>query len=312
MRKYDTHSIVEGALLSAITIIISLAALYLPIIGVFASLIWPVPIIILGIRHGKVSILATIVSGVIVAMIEGPVHALTVVLGFGLIGIVMGWAIRKQYEPFKVLAIGAMASLVSKVILISISLFIMGINPIAEEIAIMRESISMVESMYGKMGVSPENLKTITQSFSKMIDLMAVAIPAILVLASLLDAFLSYVVTRGILSRLGQKLKGFTPFWMWRFPAYTVFLFLVGVLLAMIEAYWPHGILKTIGINLQMIFYFLFLIQGFSLMAYFMGKYNVAKILRVIAVLLAFFNPLFSQLVMWSGMFDILFNFRQI
>lgn len=313
MKQNDTKSLVEGALLSAITIILSLTALYVPVIGVFATLVWPVPIIILGIRHGlKTSIMATFVSGVVVSMIEGPTQAFTVVIGFGLIGVVMGWAINKDFSPFKVLAFGAIASLVSKVLLILISLLVMGINPITEEITAMRKSIPLVENMYKGLGLSPDKIKLIVESFTSMIDLMAIAIPAILILASLMDAFLSYKVTRLILSRLGHKLEDFTPFWTWRFPAYTVFLYLLGVLIAMMEQYWSVGILKTVGLNLRMVFSFIFLIQGFSLMTYFMGKYNVSKILRVIIVFLVFFNPLFLQLATWAGMFDILLNFRQI
>lgn len=313
MKKHDTRSIVEGALLSAITIILSLTALYIPVLGVFASLIWPVPIIILGIRHGlKTSIMATVVSGIIVSMVKGPVQAFSVVLSFGLIGIVMGWAINKDYAPFKALAFGATASLVSKVLLIIISLFVMGVNPMTEEIRAMRESIPLIENMYKGFGLSPDKIKLVVNSLTSMIDIMAIAIPAILVMASLMDAFLCYKVTKLILSRMGHKLKDFTPFWMWRFPAYTVFLYLVGILIAMLDQYYSVGILKTIGLNLRIVFSFMFLIQGFSMMTYFMGKYNVSKILRVVIVFLVFFNPLFLQLTTWAGMFDILFNFRHL
>lgn len=313
MKKHDTRSIVEGALLSAITIILSLTALYIPVIGIFASLIWPVPIIILGIRHGlKTSIMATVVSGIIVSMVEGPIQAFSVVLSFGLIGIVMGWAINRDYSPFKALAFGATASLVSKVLLILISLFVMGVNPMTEEIRAMRNSIPLIENMYKGFGLSPDKIKLIVGNLTNMIDIMAVAIPAILVMASLMDAFLCYKVTKLILSRMGQKLKDFTPFWMWRFPAYTVFLYLVGILIAMLDQYYSMGILKTIGLNLRIVFSFIFLIQGFSMMTYFMGKYNVSRILRVVIVFLVFFNPLFLQMTTWAGMFDILFNFRHL
>lgn len=313
MKPISTRSMVEGALLSAITIILSLFSLYVPVLGLVASLVWPVPIVILGIRHGlRTSILSTAVAGILVAMLEGPTQAFTVVLGFGFIGVTMGWAIGKDYPPLKVMILGGAASLISKVVLILISLYIMGINPLSEEISAMRESLSLISNMYKGMGMNPETVKSVTESFGKMLDLMALAIPGILVLASVLDAFLNYQVTKVILSRLGQKIRDFTPFWQWRFPAYAVFFFLLGVLLTMMEVYWPRGVLKFIGLNLQVVFYFVFLIEGFSLIAYFMGRYNIAKPLRVLVVFLVFFNPFISQLVIWAGMFDILFNFRRI
>lgn len=313
MKPTNTRALVEGALLSAITIIISLFALYVPILGVFASLIWPVPIIILGIRHGiKTSVMATVVAGIVVTMFEGPAQAIIVVLGFGLIGICMGWAIRKKYAPFQVLAISGVASLISKIVLILVSLYIIGINPISQEISIMRESLSAINNLYSGMGVNPDTVRSVTDNFNKMIDMIAVAVPAILVLASIFDAFLNYMLTKVILSRLGQQIAGLTPFWLWKLPSYTVFLFLLGMLMTMMETYWPVGVLKTVGFNLQMVFFFTFLVEGFSLITYYMGKYNVPKVLRVIIVFLIFFNPVISQIISWAGMFDILFNFRKL
>ncbi|MCR4430307.1 MAG: YybS family protein [Tepidanaerobacteraceae bacterium] len=313
MGPANTRSTVEGAMLSAITIIISLIALYVPVLGVFASLIWPVPIIILGIRHGeRTSILATAVAGIAVAMLQGPVQSFNVVLGFGLLGVVMGWAIRKKFSPYRVLLIGGAASLLSEVALIVTTIYLMGFNPMKMELSAMKDSIDMVGNMYRNMGASPEMIKQIAESYGKILDIFTLAIPALLVLSSIVSAFLNYQVTKLILSRLGQKLEDFTPFWLWRLPEYTVFFFLLGVLLNLLEYYWPVGVLKSIGINLQLIFGFAFIIEGFSLAAYYMGRFNVAKILRVLFVLLVFFNPLVSQIVMWAGMFDILFNFRHI
>lgn len=313
MGPENTRSLVEGAMLSAITIIISLIALYVPFLGVFASLIWPVPIIILGLRHGvKTSILSTAVAGIVVAMLQGPWQSFNVVLGFGLMGVAMGWALRKKFSPFKVLFIGSAAALVAEVALILTTIYIMGFNPMKMELSAMKDSIAMVGNMYKNMGASPETIKQVVESYGKILDLLTLAIPAMLVISSAVSAFLNYQVTRLILSRLGQKLEDFTPFWQWKLPDYTVFFFLLGVLLNLLESYYPMGILKSIGTNLQLIFGFAFIIEGFSLTAYYMGRFNLTKILRVLVVLLIFFNPLMSQIVLWAGMFDILFNFRHI
>ncbi|AYO32098.1 DUF2232 domain-containing protein [Biomaibacter acetigenes] len=313
MGPANTRSMVEGAMLSAITIIISIIALYVPVLGIFASLIWPVPIVILGIRHGlRTSILSTAVAGIAVAMFQGPAQAFNVVLGFGLLGVVMGWAIRRKYSPYKVLFIGSAASLVSEVALIVMTIYIMGFNPMKMELSAMKDSIALVGNMYKNMGVSPETVKQIVDSYGKLLDFFTLAIPALLVMSSVVSAFLNYQVTKLILSRLGQKLEDFTPFWLWKLPDYTVFFFLLGVLMNLLEYYWPAGVLKSIGINLQLIFGFSFLIEGLSLVTYYMGRFNLAKILRVLFIFLVFFNPLISQIVLWAGLFDILFNFRHI
>ncbi len=313
MRTNNTKSLVEGALLAAINVILSIMAIYMPILGTFATLIWPVPIVILGIRHGlKTSILSTVVAGIFVAILSGPFQAITIIVSFGLIGIAMGWAIKKDLSPFKVLSVGSATSLISKVALVFISMFMMGINPLTEEITVLKESLSMAGSFYQKMGIDPQTVETTIEGFTRSLDLLPLIVPGIFIMASALDAFLTYIVTKAILSRMGQKLKDLTPFWLWRFPDYTVAFFLLGNLLVLLETYWPVGVLKAVGMNLALVFGFAFFVQGFSLLAYLFGKLNVGKIFRVLITLFVLFNPLFLQILFLAGLFDILFNFRKI
>ncbi|MDD4568667.1 MAG: YybS family protein [Tepidanaerobacteraceae bacterium] len=313
MRSNNTKSMVEGALLAAINIILSIIAIYMPILGTFATLIWPVPIVILGIRHGlKTSILSIVVAGIFVAILSGPFQAVTIVVSFGLMGIVMGRALKKNFSPFKVLGVGSVASLVSKVALVFLTMIMMGINPLTEEITVLKESLSLAGSFYQKMGMDPQTVETTIESFTRSLDLLPLIIPGIFIMASVLDSFLTYVVTKAVLGRMGQKLEDFTPFWLWRFPDYTVAFFLLGNLLTLLETYWPVGVLKSVGLNLALVFGFTFLVQGFSLLAFYLGKYNVGKPFRLLIVFFVLFNPLFLQILFFAGLFDILFNFRKI
>src|SRR5665647_135226 len=121
MRQTRVRSMVEGGLLAAIAIIFAVISAYLPIIGPFVDLLWPVPIILLGVRHGyKWSIMATVVAGVMIAMLLHPLQAVSVVVGFGLIGVVLGYAFRMEFSPAKTMLWGSVASLISKVALLAI------------------------------------------------------------------------------------------------------------------------------------------------------------------------------------------------
>ncbi|ADL08963.1 YybS family protein [Thermosediminibacter oceani] len=311
MHRFSTKAVVEGALLSAITIILSLFSMYVPALGIFLDLVLPVPVIILGMRQGlRITVLSVLVTGLVTAMFSGPLKALAVMLGFGLIGIGMGWALRKNYPPFRVFGVGAVASLASNVALFLISLMIMGINPFLQEIAAYKEGLSAAADLYNRMGVDPETVKTVVGMYEKMLDLMPLLIPAILVLASITSAFLSYQISRVVLRRLGYKIEDFPPFWQWRLPVFTVFLLLLGQLAVLLEAYWPVGILKQLGLNLQMIFTFAFFVQGLSILSFYLGRYNVAKPVRALIVLFVFTNPFFAQLIFLAGMVDTVFNFR--
>ena len=182
----------------------------MPILGTFATLVWPVPIVILGIRHGlKTSILSTIVAGIFVAILSGPFHAITIVVSFGLIGIAIGWSVNRNLSSFKVLSIGSAASLISKIALVFISMFMMGINPLTEEVTILKESLSMAGDLYQKMGMDPKAVETTIEGFTRSLDLLPLIIPGIFIMA-LFSCVLTYIVIRPC-SRMGEK-TGFNAF----------------------------------------------------------------------------------------------------
>jgi uncharacterized protein YybS (DUF2232 family) len=308
-----TRSIVEGALLSAITVLLSIASIYLPVLGILATFIWPVPIILLGIRHGiKTSILATIVSGLIVAMISEPLQAVTIIIGFGLTGIALGYAIRKDFSPGATMVIGTAASTVSKLLIIGISMIVLNINPIKLQMDILIESVDKAAEFYSSIGIDTERIKPIINAFHDMAKVFHLIIPGMLLTASIADTFLNFTVARLVLKKLGHRVRNFPPFIYWQFPPYTVALFLAGIIMAMLYNYYPIEAFKTIGMNFAIFFPYVFILQGLSLLGFYLNKIKVSKILRSLIVFMVIMTPFFTQVIMWAGMLEILFNFRKL
>ena len=122
MTTTRVRPMVEGGILSAVAILFALISVYIPIIGAFINLIWPVPIILLGVRHGyKWSLMATAVAGILIALLVHPLHAVGVAIGFGLTGIVLGHCFRQKYRPVTSVLFGSCASLLSKIVVMGIS-----------------------------------------------------------------------------------------------------------------------------------------------------------------------------------------------
>ncbi len=308
-----TRSMVEGALLSAITVLLSIASIYLPLIGTLATFFWPVPIIILMLRHGiRTSIMATIVSGLIVSLLATPIDAVTIILGFGLTGIALGYAIRKEYSPGKIVLIGAVASVISKVIIIGISMLVMKINPINLQMDILIESLESASEFYASLGINPENIERLLNSFKELAKILPVIIPSILLLASVMDAFLNFNVARLVLKKLGHTIRPLPPFISWQLPMYTVPMFLAGIAMSMLYSFYPSEILKFVGMNLTIFFPYLFMIQGLSLLAFFLNRMKANKILRIAIVIFVLFNPVFSRILVFAGLLEVLFNFRKL
>lgn len=313
MQRSPVRPVVEGGVLTAIAIIFALISTYVPVLGAFVNLIWPVPIVLLGVRHGyKWSIMAVVASGIIIALLMHPLTAMSVVVGFGLIGIALGYAVREGFPPAKTLLLGSVASLISKAAVLALSAAVMGFNPLNLQTEAMVSGLEQAIEFYRGMGMNAEDLARMEATMRPMMELMKIILPAGFVLAAVVDTFLNYQVAKAVLAKLGQHLEPFPKFRHWMMPRLTVYALAV----ALVSIYWGKTreieLLYNAGMNLQVITTMVLFIQGMALFYFLADKYNLSKIVRGIILFLIFSNGIFMQALIIGGAFDLIFDYRQL
>jgi uncharacterized protein YybS (DUF2232 family) len=313
MQKSPVRPVVEGGVLTAVAIIFAFISTYVPILGAFVNLLWPVPIVLLGVRHGyKWSIMAVVAAGIIIALLMHPLNAVSVVVGFGLIGIALGYAIRQGFPPAKTLLLGSAASLISKAAVIAISAVVMGYNPLNLQTEAMVKGLEQAMEFYRGMGMKPEDLAQMETAMRPMIEMMKIILPAGFVLAAVVDTFLNFQVAKAVLARLGHYIEPFPPFRRWSMPRLTIYALAV----ALVSIYWGKTreieLLFNTGMNLQVITTMLLFIQGLAVFYFLADKYNLSRIVRSIILFLIFSNGIFMQALIIGGAFDLIFDYRQL
>lgn len=309
----STRSLVEAAFLAALTVVFCLATIYLPVMGLFTSFFWPVPIVLLGVRHDlRLSVLATVVAGIIVAILAGPLTAISMFLGLGVLGLVLGTAMQRRAAPLRVIGIGAIALLVSMILLFALSLFVMGINPMESYFSLYQDSMESTMNLYRRMGISGDALKQMETMMTQSMTMMRYLLPMAMVAGSVVLALLNFLLSRSILARLGVTYPGFPPFANWTWPKSTALGYLAGAVFLVAGNYTGQEVLKHIGLNVQAIFHLVLLVQGLAVAWHFMENYSVPKALRVLVATLTFFTPLFGQALFFVGLFDLFFDFRRL
>jgi uncharacterized protein YybS (DUF2232 family) len=312
-RYGTTRSLVEAALLAALTVVLCLATVYLPIVGLFTGFFWPVPIVLLGVRHGlRLAALATLVAGLLVAILADPLTALSMFLGLGVLGLVLGYSMRRRLPPLRTVGLGGLALVASLLLLFGLSLIIMGINPFQSYFALYQESVEGVLEFYRRLGLKGETLAQMEETLAQTLTMMRYLIPMTLVAGSTFLSFLNFTLARAVLGRLGYSYPGFPAFSTWRFPRTLAYGYAAGVLAVAAGHYWNQDIFNHIGLNLQAIFQLLLLIQGLAVVWHFLEKNRFPAGMRTLVVILAFFLPFFGQLVFFLGLFDLFFDFRHL
>ena len=302
---------VEAGILASIAIMFAFMSAYLPVIGTFIHLIWPVPIILLGVRHGvKWSFLATVVAGILIAILLHPLHAVSVVIGFGLTGIILGHGIREQFSPSKTLLWGSAASLVSSVAVIVIGIVVLGTNPFNMQQDAMAKALEQAIGFYRQMGMSEEELKQMTVTMNSVLDILKIVLPAGFALAAVVTAYLNLSIAKRVLKKMGYYVEPFPPFKDWQMPKLSLYAFIVAVL----AMYWGHSReltwLYNLGVNLQMVAIIFLVVQGMALFYYLADKYKLSRLIRWLILFLVFTNGVMLQVVLFAGVFDMALKYR--
>jgi uncharacterized membrane protein (Fun14 family) len=112
----------EGGLLTDVGVVLDLAAIYLPVVGVILSFAVPTPFAILMLRRGtRVTLLSTAVAVFLITVLSGPHFGWRIGLR-AIIGLLLGWAMRERIRPGLALAGGT--------VLVAIVTFIAGMGVI--------------------------------------------------------------------------------------------------------------------------------------------------------------------------------------
>ena len=313
MSQTRVKPMVESGILSAVAILFAIISAYVPVLGAFINIIWPVPLVLLGVRHGhKWSIMATVVAGLITAMLLHPLHAVSVVVGFSLTGIVLGLCIRNNLGTIKTLAFGSLASFVSKMAVIGISLVVLGTNPLNLQDESMGRALEQVINMYRSFGIPEEELGKMAEMMKATMNLMQVILPAGFVLASIFETWLNFMLSRAVLKKLGHQLSPFIAFKYWRVPYGTIYVWAISSGLTLLANMYKYELVGKILMNIQILASLVLICQGLALFYFLAGKYNLSRFVRNVILIIVLTNGLLTQALLFAGAFDLIFDYRKL
>lgn len=303
-RSGNVKASVEGGFLTAITVLFALISFYMPAAGLLLVFIMPLPIAILGVRHGlRWSITATVATGLLAVILVNPIYAVIITVSFGLSGVVMGHCFHKGLNMTKSLLWGAAATLLSIAAGTLVAFLVIGVNPIVLQTEAVHKAMEYFAVRSGE-GIR-ERIDNITK-------LYLLVFPAGLGVSALVISYVNLILTRLVLIRLGHRVAAFLPFRSWTIPGFMVFVY--G--LAMLSSY--YGQIKSVpqvyqvGLNLQLIANALMVIQGLAFLAFMAEKYKLSRFVYTAVVLLFFSHEYFTQLLVLIGLFDLAFDIRKL
>lgn len=300
----NASKITYGAMMTALFATMLGISFFIPLIGVLMMFFIPLPIILYRLRYDRASTLLVLVVGVVLSMLIGGIVIMPLGLGFGVMGFVIGETMQlKKTKLYTCMATG-LTFLIISIITYVASVFFLNVNIIKEVMDGLREVQQQVTSIMVDVGETPENFGA---QLEDMITFVETSLPSTFILGSFSFGFIIVMLNSIILKRLGVKVSTFPPFRDMRLPVLTVWTYLVVLLLPFLAEINQGTTLNLAYVNATVIFRALFLVQGISLILYYMHAMKMPTWVKVISIMMGIIlNPITVLL----GILDVGLNIR--
>ena len=303
---------VEGGLVVAIAVILGLISTYIPVIGMFVDFFWALPFAVLSVRLGiqkaAYALMATIL---LLSLFIGPVFTIRLALSFGFTGLALGFAIQKNFSAVKIFMVTLMVSFASQIVAMMILLFVMDINFIDNQVSMVRESFEQTFSLYESLGVDQSQIEQAREQVEPAISLLNLLMPTLILLMALINTVVCFFTAKWIFPKIGLFVPPMLPFAQWRFPV--AFLYLM--VLALLGLYWGETrnltLLYTVSVNANILALLVGFIQGLSVLSFVADRFTISKLIRRLVFLMIFLNFMLFQIIAFTGLFDMFFDYRR-
>lgn len=300
----NARKITYGAMMIAMFAILLAISVYIPIVGGVVLFFIPLPIILYRLRYDFGASMLVTVTGVLLSVIVGGIIIVPYALLFGVLGLIIGSTIKTGKSKLYTFMASGLTILISVVLLYAGTVLLLGINIIDQ---LLEELSTTSEKMTEFMSKNADISASILKQTDELITFYEVAVPSMFMIASFGTAFIIVILNLAFVKRLGQDVPSFSPFREMKLPAVVVWSYLVVLLIGLFGAPEPGSTLYLTYVNAAVILRFLLLLQGLSLVHFYLNEKKSPKWLTVISTVFAI---LLSQITILLGVLDSGMNIR--
>ncbi len=277
-----------------------------PVLGMTASLLAPIPLVVLSLRHGRPALLLGLLltAAGLFALLSAP-QSVIFLLEFGAAAIALAECSRRELrtEWSVLLVAGVLLAGGLAVLLMASGDWAHPGRAVAQHLDAMLADAEQLSAQLG-LADGPGALEPARQFRPALLA----AFPGLLFIGSLLTAGGYIVILQGLrrrwASQLGPPVGGF----QWELPENLVWGFIAAGLCYLSGL----PVVAAVGLNGLLVFLALYFVQGLCIAAFLFRRFQLPRFLATLSVILLVFQPFFTLLVAGLGLFDIWFAFRRL
>jgi uncharacterized protein YybS (DUF2232 family) len=203
---------------------------------------------------------------------------------------------------------GSVVLLCCWLLFLSLETLLSGVNPIAEFISTLDQDIARTLEYYRQSSaVAPETLAILEESFFQIKTVLPKVMVSLMISLALIIIWSTMIIG----NRIVLKFTGYRP-WpdhqRWALPERLIWLFIGAALITLL----PFAPIRIIGSNLLICLSLIYLFQGFSVLSFFLHKWQVPKFLRYVLYAMMLFQSFGTLLLLIAGVSEVWFDLRRL
>ncbi len=304
-------TIIKNILTGTLLCILIIAIIYImPLVGVFAWMVLPLPVLFYRLKTGRNSS-AIIMAASLAMLVVFTRNFAFNTLYFGsllMTGFFLGEFIEKHLSIEKIMLYTCFAVLgtCTAVLFVYSFTYAQGIEHLISNYISRYQELS--SQLFSESAKLYPDMQVDRQMLEKASSLFVLIFPGIFINSYLTMIWLNIILIKKVLSKKGIIVKSIENLNQWKAPDYLVF----GVIALSVLIFLPIYTIKIIAVNCLIILMFVYFFQGIAVVSFFFQKKSWPFAIRFFFYILIAIQPLFMFLVIGFGLFDTWINFRKL
>ncbi|MFH1624984.1 MAG: YybS family protein [Pseudomonadota bacterium] len=295
-----------------VTTLFLLAHVFIPFLGIFISVLTPLPILFYYQKLGRfpgilIAVIASIIAIYFLKLFETPFRVFLIV-EFGIVGLTLSEMLRRELSIEKTISYSVPVVLGAGVILASLYGAINFVNPWALVVQEINEKANQTIMLYRELGMPTEEVELFKAYSRNLANFLIRSFPSLAVVGTVVVIWMNLLIAKKLYRMRKLKFPDFGDLSEWEAPDILVWGVIIGGLLLV------FGVLalKSVGLNILIISLCFFFFQGLAIVSYFFQRKQIPVILRGVGYLLIGVQQVFLFIVIGLGLFDIWADFRRL
>ena len=307
IQKNISKDIVSGI---AITSLIFVVSIYMPIIGFFCAMFTPLPTLFyrskLGRKNGAIVPILTII--LMVAILGDISIDILFFIELLLLGFVLSELIERDLSVEQTMVYASGSVIIAGIfgLLLYSNISEIGLYAFISEYVAKNLKLSL--ALYESMGVSQESIHMISNSMENIQYVLVRIIPALVVASTFFISWASLLLAKPILVSRNLFYPDFGSLNLWKAPESLVW----GIIGCGLLVLFPNKALKIVGLNGILILLTTYFFQGIAIVSFYFEKKRFPRMLRIVLYSLIALQQIMLLVVIGLGFFDMWLNFRKL